>query len=35
MDEIEVVHESVGVYVLNDVGDTQNVFSWDILKYLE
>ena len=35
MDEIEVVHESVGVYVLNDGGDTQNVFSWDILKYLE
>ena len=35
MDEISVVHESVGIYVLNDGGDTQNVFSWDIEKYLE
>ena len=35
MDEISVVHESVGIYVLNDGGDTQNVFSWDIEKYLK
>ena len=35
-DKIDVIHEKVGIYVLNDGGeDAQNVFSWDIEKYLE
>jgi prepilin-type N-terminal cleavage/methylation domain-containing protein len=37
-DKISVIREKVGIYVLyDDSGETEseNVFSWDILKYLE
>lgn len=35
-DKIDVIHEKVGVYVLMEDGkEGQNVFSWDIEKYLE
>ena len=34
-DKIEVIHEKIGIYVLNDGGDAQNVFSWNLEKYLE
>ena len=37
-DKISVIREKVGIYVLyDDTGDTEseNVFSWDIGKYLE
>ena len=37
-DKISVIREKVGIYVLYDeTGDTEseNVFSWDIGKYLE
>ena len=36
-DKISVIREKVGIYVLyDDSGETEseNVFSWDILKYL-
>jgi prepilin-type N-terminal cleavage/methylation domain-containing protein len=34
-DNLKVIHEKVGIYVLNDGGEGKNVFSWNIEKYLE
>jgi prepilin-type N-terminal cleavage/methylation domain-containing protein len=34
-DKLKFIHEKVGIYVLNDGGDSENVFSWNIKKYLE
>ena len=34
-DKLKFIHEKVGIYVLNDGGDSENVFSWNIEKYLE
>jgi prepilin-type N-terminal cleavage/methylation domain-containing protein len=34
-DKLKFIHEKVGIYILNDGGDSQNVFSWNIEKYLE
>jgi hypothetical protein len=37
-EKISVIREKVGIFVLyDDLGetDTNNVFSWDITKYLE
>ena len=38
IDKISVIREKVGIYVLYDESgetESENVFSWDILKYLE
>ena len=34
-DKLKFIHEKVGIYILNDGGDSENVFSWNIEKYLE
>jgi len=34
-DNLKVIHEKVGIYVLNDGGDGKNVFSWNIEKNLD
>ncbi|MBU61721.1 MAG: hypothetical protein CMI26_04370 [Opitutae bacterium] len=34
-DKLKFIHEKVGIYILNDGGDSLNVFSWNIEKYLE
>ena len=34
-DNLKVIHEKVGIYVLNDGGDGKSVFSWNIEKYLD
>jgi prepilin-type N-terminal cleavage/methylation domain-containing protein len=34
-DNLKVIHEKVGIYVLNDGGDGKCVFSWNIEKYLD
>ena len=34
-DKLKFIHEKVGIYILNDGGDSENVFSWNIEKYLD
>jgi prepilin-type N-terminal cleavage/methylation domain-containing protein len=34
-DRLKFIHEKVGIYILNDGGDSENVFSWNIEKYFE
>jgi hypothetical protein len=34
-DKLKFIHEKVGIYILNDGGDSENVFSWNIEKYLK
>lgn len=34
-DKLKFIHEKVGIYILNDGGDSENVFSWNIEKHLD